>query len=286
MNPISDSFSSKNREARFIMKRGFKKALFLLVAFAICLCEGVDAYSANSDGPSQAFAKLHSPILNYLVGLKPVYGPTTIADADGKPLLITLPYIQSARLGNMIDKVLKSGNPQSVFHNNFLIKALTFGDKASLGHLNSAYFLGENYVQYFLFASNGAESFYIDKAFDAPSVLLYGYSWLINLPAKYLDILDGMIEYASQMEKIFGFSFGQKVLATVDWLISIVVSIFVEIPIAFFNTIIGFFIGLIYHPFDSLCSIPGMFYFGILSTFNAIWGIIVNIIMIPVHIIF
>lgn len=233
------------------------------------------------------FAILHNPISYYVTDQIPITVPTFIADPEGNPLLVKIPKWQIYKVAKTTEELLKDKKEKDpLLHNNFLIRILTFGNKASLGNLNTAYFLGENYAQYFIFAyNNKKKSFYIDKALDAPSVLLYFYSWLVNLPAKYLDIIDSNIDHASKFSKTFYEpTFLDKAILTADWIISILICIFVEIPIAIINTIIGFFTALILHPLDSLCSSIGFLYFGIVTTFNAIWNILINIVMIPIHI--
>lgn len=159
-------------------------------------------------------------------------------------------------------------------HDNFLVKAVTFGNKESLRHPNTVYILGSNYIPYAVFVYGANDSFYLAKHLDAPSVLLYGYAWTINIPSRILEMLDGLTE----RERDY------KFLLAIDVLFSILSAV-VEAFFMFWNTILGFFIALLFHPWDSLCSILGAIYFAIFSTISAAWGVVSNIFLIPYHII-
>lgn len=184
----------------------------------------------------------------------------------------------NAKLSDLSDK-------NDIYHNNILFSLLTFGHEKSKINLNSSYIAGKYFLPYAVFTYDNKSNWYYWAAHsDAPSVILYGYSWLINVPAKILDEIDAVFKiYANLKGSIYPRSYLNNVMLLVDIALC-VLSLIIEIPLAIINTILGAIISLIWHPFDSLCSLLGMLYLFVPATVSSIWGIVANVFLIPYHI--
>ncbi len=177
-------------------------------------------------------------------------------------------------------------------HKNKLFKIATFGNKDSQRNLNAAYMGGRYFLPYSVFTYDvpRGNTYYWARHSDACSVLLYGYSWFINIPAKILNEIDSLFvlerlpNYNPKTDKAVDFS-SHKFACFLDIILNIA-SLVVEIPIAFANTVTGVLVAFIAHPWNSICSIFGLIYFGILSTIFAIWDVVADIVLIPFHFIF
>ncbi len=151
---------------------------------------------------------------------------------------------------------------------NFILELLSFGNEKSIKNLGIASGLGEHFFQYYIFASTVKrnENDYLPLELDAFSVLVYGYSWFVNIPAKIFTQV-GVISELTKHEGMF-----VSLISYIDPIVNIL-SLAIEVPLALFNTIIGFVLAFIFHPIDSLCSMLPAFYFLIKTTLTAIINI-------------
>lgn len=199
--------------------------------------------------------------------IEPEFAQIIIKEYKGQPLYVTISDLNGPSF-------LESLNDSP--HKNFLIKILTFYNKKSLENLNIAAKLGEEYFPYAIFLYNQRSNwFFLAKQLDAPSVLLYGYSWIINISQKILQQTDTIFKYR---HKVVGVNYIQ----IIDDITNIA-SLFIEFPLSIFGTISGSIIGIICHPIDSITSILGMIYFIISTTLTAIFGVISNFLFLAIH---
>lgn len=244
---------------RFIITFSLTVLMFLSVSSA--------AQAGFLYGTSKLWLQLTNPATSIVTG----GGFVTTVPPDGVGMLAVTHY-------NM-DSDIDFG---SLYYDNFLIKLLTFGNKDSHRELMYAESLGENILPYGIFAyrANG-DWYYHAKHSNAPAVLLYGYSWLVNIPAKLLRQLDAVLMVAN-IEDFTGISKVATWTLLID-LIPNILSLLVEIPLAIVNTIIGFFVAFLFNPWDSFCAIPGMIYFLIGTTVNAVLDVLGNCALIIWH---
>lgn len=226
-------------------------------------------------GVNETWLNLTTPISSFF--LHDMAANDRIPLPDGKSTYIYIPALQAIPFRYSLTG---APNANADFQTNWLAKLVTFGSEKALHDLNVAYYLGNNFIPYSMFTYTEGNSYYLPYHLDAASVLLYGYSWLINLPAKYFDLLDTYIDNLGNDKS--DHSGIAKFVATFDIIVCIL-SLFVEFPLAVFNTIAGFFVGLFCHPLISICAIPGMFYFGILTTISALFGVVWYPIMCVYH---
>lgn len=253
------------------------KKLSYIISITCILYLSLSINSISFCGPlsgmGETWACITTPFTSYIGDLKP--SRFNVGPIHKKTYWLNIPRIYTETEGNFFQR--------EDFYNNGIIRLLTFWNNEVIGSLSMAAGLGDFQIPYYIFFHGSNDSVYIAKGLTAPGVLLYGYSWIINIPAKFLTTWDSLI---NQSNKIGLFTLGDKVLMTIDLIWSCIITIFIELPLAIINTILGFFIALFYHPFDSILAIPGCIYYGVLSTVNAIWGILANIIMIPIHVLF
>lgn len=139
-------------------------------------------------------------------------------------------------------------------------------------NLEKAYMLGTHGLSWSLFqhSYNGkGDSSLIAFEFDGISNLLYGFSWLINIPQKFIH------QTAFLLDK------GHLHLL-VDMLILVFVLAF-EAVIAIFITVVGAVAGSIMNPVDTLFAIPGGLWLAfetviaaIFQTVSAIWSLLTS----------
>lgn len=253
-----------------------KKLSFVVVASCIFYFS-LSINSLTFCGPlssiGDTWARITTPLTTYFGEAKPLR--FNVGPIHDKPYWLYIPGIYNETGENFFQR--------ESFYNNGLIRLLTFWNKEVMGSIAMATSLGDSQIPYYIFFHGSNDSVYIAKGLTAPGVLLYGYSWIINIPAKFLTTWDSFINISNKVGVV---TFGDKILMTLDLLWSFILTIFIELPIAIINTILGFFIALVYHPIDSIIAIPGCIYYGILATVNAVWGIIANIVMIPIHVLF
>ena len=126
-------------------------------------------------------------------------------------------------------------------------------------NLEKAYMLGTFGKSWSLFQHSykgRGDSSLILADFDGVSNLLYGYSWLANLPQKYLN----KFSYLSDRG---------------HWhlLVDMVISIFVlglEAVLAIATSLIGFVVGTLFNPIDTLSAIPGGLWLAVEATLAAV----------------
>ncbi len=149
-------------------------------------------------------------------------------------------------------------------HDNGIIKLLTFGNAESLESLNAAYRMGCYVYPYSIFRysyrTNSVSL--MSTGLDAPSMLVYGASWILNLPQKLVNKIAYILDSDTSI----------SIFCLLD-LIPNVLMLAVEIPLAAVGTVAGAVIAFIFNPLDSLCSFLGMFYFLAMSIFTAVWDL-------------
>lgn len=255
--------------------RSYKTIPCIIIAttiFYFCLSINSCSFAGQLSGIGETWARILAPFTSFIGDAEPVH--VEIVPIHKNMYWVNLPRIYTETQQLFFQR--------ESFYNNGIIRLLTFWNKDVIGSLLIATTLGDTSIPYHIFLHGSNDSIYMAKGLTAPGVLLYGYSWMINIPAKFLNTWDSFINL-SDVGKLTG---RDKLMMTLDLLWSFILTIFIELPLAIINTVIGFFVALIYHPIDSILAIPGCIYYGVLSTVNAIWGILANIIMIPIHVLF
>lgn len=162
-------------------------------------------------------------------------------------------------------------------HDNVIIKLLTFYNENSLENLNLAYRLGISQKQYSLYMFDAEnKAVFLGSATDGPSMFLYSFTWLINIPQKIVSEALAIIFTSKNFKAFTGKHDGGLcvfVLLALDFLAGLV-GYLLDLWLALGNAVVGGIIGLVFHPFDSLCSLLGMVYFGVF----AIWSAFIEII--------
>lgn len=249
-------------------KNGIKGIIFLI---AIALCAFNFISSSTLKSWSQTYEKISTPLSSYLMGAPLVDFPVMPAKG-GKYAYVSVPFIQTAGL--------PTGEKSSVslYHNNSLIKLLCLGNRETLGYLNMAYVQGQYISPYILFVY-GRQANYESKFLPAPAILLYNFSWLLNIPGKFLSDIDQQLQHSEHPYT------GESAMwiFLIDDIISLIFATFVDIPTCLCNTVVGFFTSLVHHPLQSLIAIPGSLYFCIVTMINAIWVVVSNIVLILIH---
>ena len=255
------------------------KKLCQLSVVAMCLICVPPSYAAGESswlmGLGKIWISITTPIGSFF-GL----GPSLATIDQNAGVLVG--YVHR---GNMVAMAMKG--KEYVAHDNIFIKILTFGNSRTLANLNAANIAGKEYMPYAIFAYNKSGSHYIASHLDAGSIVLYGVSWFMHIPAKLLDQIDANIYIESNKNPMKRDAVGRSIIFPhlIDCCINLL-SLVVEIPIAIVNTVIGSIIALIWHPIDSICSILGLIYMLIATFITSLWGIVANIVMIPYHLLF
>jgi len=137
-------------------------------------------------------------------------------------------------------------------HNNAILSMMTFGNDRSQDNLNAAYRMGAYGLPYTVFFHHYRkdESSFVFTELDGPTMLVYGASWLLNMPQKLLNQLAYTIESNSEPNLFY----------IIDIFLAILVAL-LDFSIGVIFTFIGFFAGFILHPINSLCSLLGAVYF-------------------------
>jgi len=155
-------------------------------------------------------------------------------------------------------------------HDNILINALTIFNDDSLASLNAAYRLGAYVSPYAIFRYGyySSKTSLLCTQLDAPSMLVYGFAWLINTPQKLVNKIAYIIDMNTE----------PSIICILDIIPNILTFICFEIPLAVVGTTVGTIIAFIFNPFDSICSFLGMFYFLVMSVITACWDLFIGII--------
>ncbi len=224
------------------------------------------SYSFSFIDIGNTWLKITTPICTFIMDGKPVLGGMSVKVKSRQTYSLIgyhEQFLQAYKIatGSILEP-----------HTNILSKIATLGNKESLQNLNSAY-LGARYLPYSVFTySEDGKPFYWALRSDACSVLLYGYSWLINIPAKILEKIDFLTTLRDRDKTV---SFSSCFLIFFEILFN-ACSLVIEIPIAIANTMVGTVIALVAHPLNSICSILGFFYFATVSTIVSLWDVIAN----------
>lgn len=150
----------------------------------------------------------------------------------------------------------------SPWENNRPTKVLSFTDD-NKENLEKAYMLGTYGLTWSLYqhSKNGkGPSNIIAFEFDGVSNLLYGFSWLVNTPQKYVNQMVYLVD-----ERHW-------------WLIiDMIILIFVlaiEMLVALIVTVCGAVTGLLFNPIDTLLAIPGGLWLAVETCFAAIFHLV------------
>ncbi len=262
-----------------------QKNILQSILLIVCLLSPSQAFSSSfSYTIADGWIKLTTPISSFYCKAKPTIGMPFVI-GNKRNLITTFGLVGSIHYFNVLaDKYS--------FHDNILLSIATFSNEESQRNLNFAYIGGRYFLPYSVFTYDipFENAYYWARHSDACSVLLYGYSWFINIPAKIMNEIDGLLVLDRSRHRDPGTAeiaslASHKFACFIDILLNIV-SLVVEIPIAIANTVTGVLVAFIAHPWNSICSILGLIYFGILSTIFAIWDVLANIVLIPYHFIF
>jgi hypothetical protein len=144
-------------------------------------------------------------------------------------------------------------------HSNVLLSLLTFGNAGSQRNLNTAYRLGVYGQSYVIFTHkrDTDSSSLLLTHLDAPSVLLYGFSWVVNAPQRWFKQAVFVVD-----------SEDAPWYYLLDWLIAVPLFL-LDLLFASIVTILGFALAFLLHPINSLCSFGGLLYFVSLSVWSA-----------------
>ncbi len=181
-----------------------------------------------------------------------------------------IPKFPFAASGVQVKASQEFSLPFKTLSNNFLLTLISFGNEKSINNLNLAKGLGTTAFQYYVIGHPSQNHWeYMASNMDAPSVLLYGYTWFINIPAKIFAQIGAISAGTDE------FYYSGVEIFYIDTVFNII-SLVIEIPVAMVNTCIGAVIAFIFHPIDSICGILPAIYFFIYSTLAAIWELIVQ----------
>lgn len=139
-----------------------------------------------------------------------------------------------------------------------------FTKDASRG-LYEAYMLGTWGLSYSIFKHdyNGADSTLIIFDNDGISNVLYSFSYIINLPQKYIN------QWVYILDK-------ERYSLSIDLVLAIPILIF-EIVLAMVMGGIGFITGLILNPIDTIMAIPGGIVYAIDTSITAVWNTVLGL---------
>jgi len=146
---------------------------------------------------------------------------------------------------------------------------LTFGNEESMTHLDAASRMGRYGIPYSLifYHYNKAELRPVCMVFDGPSMLVYGWSWLINIPGKFFNQLAYTIQVGTEPSLWYLLDF-----------ITMAIMGLIDIITCLFMTVVGFVIGCICNPIDSFCAIPGAIYYLLADTIYSFWWLFLGMI--------
>lgn len=152
---------------------------------------------------------------------------------------------------------------------NPVLSLLTLGNRTSQRNLDAAYRMGAYGRPYsVLFHSyNKDNSVLVCVKMDGPSMLVYGVSWLINIPQKFLN----QVAYYTRPNSEVGWT------PVIDIALAPLVLAF-EFCFGVVFTAVGVVLGCLTHPIDSVTSLGGMLWYIIPLVLTALWGIVVGII--------
>ena len=147
-------------------------------------------------------------------------------------------------------------------HSNTLVKVLTLTNEQSLTNLNNAYMLGRTMIPYafFCFEYKGIRStnwHFLSTEMDGASTVMYFVSWLCHTPQKIVRQIAYVIHKAP------------PIAGLIDVALNIC-SLLVEFVIGIFGTVVGVILGTLFHPIDTICSIPGLLYFTVTTAVTMI----------------
>lgn len=151
---------------------------------------------------------------------------------------------------------------------NFILSLLTLGNDRSQRNLDIAYRMGAYGRPYSVLFHNYNQdgSRMLPVELDGPSILMYGVSWLVNIPQKLLH----QIAYYTRPDS------NLSIFAVLDILIAPLV-ILLEGCFCVVFTILGFVIGCILNPISSLTSIGGAVWYLVPILWTAIWELVVAV---------
>lgn len=110
---------------------------------------------------------------------------------------------------------------------------------------------------------NGADSTLIIFDNDGISNVLYSFSYIINLPQKYIN------QWVYILDK-------ERYSLSIDLVLAIPILIF-EIVLAMVMGGIGFITGLILNPIDTIMAIPGGIVYAIDTSITAVWNTVLGL---------
>lgn len=153
-------------------------------------------------------------------------------------------------------------------HGNPVAVLMTLGNGRSRTSLNAAYRMGAYGLPYTVFFHHyhRDESRFLFTRLDGPSMLVYGVSWLFNMPQKLVNQVAYIVESGTEPNFFY--------------LIDVVLALFVavvDLALAVVFTGIGFVGGFVLHPIQSLCSLVGMFYFFVPAFWTAIAELLLGV---------
>lgn len=163
----------------------------------------------------------------------------------------------------------------SLLRRNFLVSLLTLGNDTSQRNLDAAYRMGAYGRTYsVLFHSYQEDSSTLVCALlDGPSMLLYGVSWLVNIPQKFVN----QVAYYTRPDSEVGWT------PILDIVLAPLVLV-LEGCFALLFTVVGFVLGCLLNPINSLASVGGMFWYLIPTLWTAVAGLVIGIMAIVTNV--
>jgi hypothetical protein len=148
---------------------------------------------------------------------------------------------------------------------NWILSIITLGRDRSQQSLDLAYRLGAYGRPYSIlfYSSTDDKSIFLPTVLDGPSMLLYGLSWCVNIPQKFVNDLAYTLHEACTKDG------GGSFWCLIDVALTII-SYIIDFFLAIIFTIIGVVVGCIASPFSSITSLFGMMYYLIPTLWTAV----------------
>jgi len=148
---------------------------------------------------------------------------------------------------------------------NWILSIITLGRNRSQQSLDLAYQLGAYGRPYSIlfYSSTDDKSTFLPTVLDGPSMLLYGVSWLVNIPQKFVNDLAYVLHESWKKNGDCSY------WVLIDVVLTIVAYI-IDICLGIVFTIIGVVVGCITCPLSSITSLLGMVWYLIPTLWTAV----------------
>lgn len=228
------------------------KLIVLILALYICtpqIAEG-GVIGTTLKGAGKIYYSIVNPMESFIISNNVVEEQHVLPRSQGGASSVLIPYYNHCASDRAWEKLHIDRDNR---HDNFLIRLLTLGNEGALVDLNNAYMLGRTMIPYAMFcfdyrSSRSTNWHFLSTEMDGTAVLVYAVSWIVHQPAKFIRQIAYIIHKQPPWYAIF------------DVILN-VVSLVLEVIFLCIGTILGVILGTIFHPINTLCSIPGAIYF-------------------------